>query len=178
MKNYRKLFVFILFLICSNVYCQSKVNIDNVDLNSLDIYAKIFGIAITGLGTLFGLPLAVMNFRKTKAEIKKIELEADALLQNSNIPKNIEKYEGYKINIENSTDVNVKVTSDPRFLGPLLLLLDFIIAWIILTLMNHFLGAFLPRIIESAITIITACLLLIPILKESLRVKKILKPKK
>jgi len=48
-------------------------------LGQLDTYAKVIGGVVAGLGTLFGLPLVILNFRKTRAEIRKLELEAAAL---------------------------------------------------------------------------------------------------
>ena len=48
-------------------------------VGQLDIYAKVFGGVVAGLGALFGLPIAVLSFKKTRAEIRKLELEAAAL---------------------------------------------------------------------------------------------------
>ena len=45
----------------------------------LDTYIKVFVAALTGLGTLFGLPIVFLTYRKTRAEIAKLELEGNAL---------------------------------------------------------------------------------------------------
>jgi hypothetical protein len=177
LKKFKTILLLSFILICLFAYSQAdKATGQKSDLSSLDIYAKVVGVVLTGLGALFGLPLAVMNFKKTKAEIRKLEREAEALTLNR--PDRTEKYEGYNINIEGSKDVVVSITADPRFLGPLLLLLDFIIAWVIITLISYFLGIFIGGFIKSMIILLTACVLLIPILKESIRVRNLLKPKK
>jgi len=144
-------------------------------LSQLSSYAKVFGLVLTGLGTLFGLPLTILNFRKTRAEIRKLELEANAL--ETNEMSNETNNEGYRISIKESNNVKIKILADPRFLGPLLLLLDFIIAWIIITLSSYLLGLIITRVFRTLIVLIIAGILLIPIYQESVRVKKLLRPK-
>jgi hypothetical protein len=48
-------------------------------LGDIDTYTKVVGADLTGLGTLFGVPIVILNFKKTRAEIRKLELEAAAL---------------------------------------------------------------------------------------------------
>lgn len=48
-------------------------------LSVADEYVKVVGDVLTGLGTVFGLPLVYQTFRKTRAEIAKINLEAAKL---------------------------------------------------------------------------------------------------
>src|SRR4051812_44695350 len=100
-----------------------------VSLNELDIYVKVFGGIVTGLGTLFGLPATLLYFRKTRAEIRKLELEAAALLAKETGSQGIAY--GNQVTIHDAHNNNIQILTDPRFLAPLLLLLDFIIAWII-----------------------------------------------
>jgi hypothetical protein len=144
-------------------------------LNNIDIYAKVIGAILTGLGTLFGLPLVILNFRKTRAEIRKLELEASALQQKAAVTGDSES--GTSIHISDSHDVNVQVLADPRFLGPLLLLLDFIFAWVLLTLAGYFLSLFGLGYIRTILLFTLAAVLLIPIAKEAHRVKLNLRPK-
>lgn len=145
-------------------------------ISSLDIYAKVFGGAVTGLGALFGLPIVILNITKTRAEIRKLELEAASLESNARIIGDEEG--GISVRIHDSDNVNVQVLADPRFLGPLLLLLDFIFAWIILTLAGYFLtlvGIF--GTFRSYLLGVLAALLLIPIAREARRVRSVLRPK-
>ena len=143
-------------------------------VGELDAYVKVFGAVLTGLGTLFGLPLALLSFRKTRAEIRKLELEAAALQGKANADGRVEA--GTVISISHSHDLNVQVLADPRFLGPLLLLLDFILAWVVLTLAGIFMNLFNFGIISTAALGLLAALLLAPIAKEARRVKQTLKP--
>src|SRR5688572_11398610 len=100
MKKLRIIIVIASLLISYFIYAQSNQTESGPSkLASLDIYAKVIGVVLTGLGTIFGLPLAIMNFKKTKAEIRKLEREAEAMSLNKT--DEIKTYAGYKINIEN-----------------------------------------------------------------------------
>ena len=142
-------------------------------VGQLDIYAKIFGGVITALGALFGLPITILHFKKTKAEIKKLELEAQALEKQESVSKKITGI--YEIAIRGDYN-SVKILADPRLLAPLLLLLDFIIAWILLTIAGYALSYWIPNVIRATILLLLAAILFIPIFKEARRVKKILRP--
>jgi len=142
----------------------------------------MFGAVLTGLGTLFGLPLALVSFRKTRAEIRKLELEADALVGKTR-PLGAEalKDGAYSITVRDSPETRIMILADPRFLGPLLLLLDFILAWVILTVASFatklFPGLFiLTEWGESLLLIVLALILLVPIWREARRVREVLRP--
>jgi hypothetical protein len=142
-------------------------------LAEADAYVKVVGAVLTGLGTLFGLPIAALVFRKTRAEIRKLELEAAALQGKANASGEV--HAGTNISIKNSHNLSVQVLADPRFLGPLLLLLDFILAWVVLTLAGIFLRLFDLGIISTALLGILAAALLAPIAKEARRVRQTLR---
>ena len=150
-------------------------------LAELNIYAKVFAAVLTGLGVVFGLPLTVLQFRKTRAEIRKLELEAESLEANAaSVGAGERGAEGHQIVVEGADNVSVRILADPRFLGPLLLLLDFIIAWILITLANYALqlvttgtGLLSAR---RGIMIALAAVLLVPIAREARRVRKVLEP--
>ena len=144
-------------------------------LGDIDTYPKVVGAVLTGLGTLFGLPIVILNFKKTRAEIRKLELEAAALESKAPVAGDVEG--GTSIRIQDSDNVNVQVLADPRFLGPLLLLLDFILAWIVLTLAGYFLSFISLGIIRTALLAALAAELLIPIAREASRVRSVLRPK-
>jgi len=128
--------ILILVLSCTLASGQTKgTSSENNWLNNLDIYQKIFGGIVATAVALFGLPLSYMNFKKTKAEIKKLELEV-ASVEGIN-PQSNSDIGAYGVNIINSDGNYVKIMTDPRFLAPLLLLLDFIIAWIVITLSSY-----------------------------------------
>jgi F0F1-type ATP synthase assembly protein I len=146
-------------------------------LGQLDIYAKVFGGVVAGLGTLFGLPLVILNFRKTRAEIRKLELEA-AELQNKGLSSDAVSQYSHRIEIVNSDHNNIQILADPRFLAPLLLLLDFIFAWGILTLAGYVIGFFLSDIFGTMLTVLLAAILLVPIIREARRVRRVLQPPK
>jgi hypothetical protein len=141
---------------------------------SLETYVKVIGGIVAGLGTLFGLPITILQFQKTRAEIRKLELETESLKA-----KNISTggtWQSNKIIIDHSDNASVQILADPRFLGPLLLLLDFIIAWIILSLASYALDTFLDGTLRALVLGLLAIILLVPIAREARRVKKVLRP--
>ena len=146
-------------------------------LGQLDTYAKVIGGVVAGLGTLFGLPLVILNFKKTRAEIRKLELEA-AALQNKTLSADAVSQYANRIEIVNSDNNTIQVFADPRFLAPLLLLLDFIVAWGILTLAGYVIDFFVPGILSTIMTALLAGILLVPIVREARRVKRVLRPPK
>lgn len=149
-------------------------------LDHISMYATVFGAVLTGLGTLFGLPIVVVTFKKTRAEIRKLELEAAALERTGQ--STVGDVEGgVSVQIVDSHDLNIQVLADPRFLGPLLLLLDFILAWIVLTFASYFIDIVASmiglRALGTALLLAIAYVVLIPIAKEAKRVRSVLKPK-
>jgi hypothetical protein len=162
--------------ICFSAFCLAEGSSNSQDtswLSQVDNYSKIVGGVLTGLGTLFGLPLAILHFKKTKAEIRKLELEASSIQQ----AKPADTTAGsYHINIEGH-DNAVQILADPRFLGPLLLLLDFIAAWVILTLLGYATGLFIHGPLRTLLILLVASALLVPIYKEARRVRGQLMPK-
>ncbi len=173
-KNSRLLVILILLLVgFESLAQQSAVPTGPEWLGQIDIYAKVIGGVLTALGALFGLPAAFLHFRKTRAEIRKLELEAEALAQETTGAQ-VSEY-GHRIAIDGSHN-SVTILADPRFLGPLLLLLDFIIAWVVLTLAGYALGTFLPGALRTLILGGIAAFLLVPIFHEARRVKSVLVP--
>lgn len=155
-------------------FAQVAPQVSPAWLSEADAYVKVFGAVLTGLGALFGLPIVFLSFKKTRAEIRKLELEAAALQGKANAEGAVQA--GTTIAISHSHDLNIQVLADPRFLGPLLLLLDFILAWIVLTLAGTFLNIIHLGIISSILLAVLAAALLVPIAKEARRVKQTLKP--
>jgi len=144
---------------------------------NLDTTTKALAGVVGLITTILGVPVAFLLIRKTKAEIRKTELEAKQL--ESNLVSASDRIDsgGHKINIENSSEINIQILTDPRFLNPLLLLLDFIIAFIISLLADYTFEVFFPYPIPRILSIGVAIFLFVPILQEAFRVKKILRSK-
>ena len=155
--------------VCALAQVVSPKSVAISGFTDADTYAKVIGGVLTGLGTLFGLPLVILSYKKTRAEIRKLELESIALAGNKpdsdRVRRGIEG--GTRIDVDRSPNVNVQIMADPRFLGPLLLLLDFIFASIILTFAGYFAGLFLPGPVRTGLLLLVAGVLLVPIAKEA-----------
>jgi hypothetical protein len=147
-------------------------------LTNADLYVKIIGGAITGLAALIGLPIVFLTFKKTQAEIKKLSLEANALEQK--LPTENRRTEDGRIlvNVENSPNVHVEVLADPRLLAPLLVMLDFIFASVVLSLINYALNVFSIGILRTVVLVPVAAIMLLPIATQVLRVRNLLRPSK
>lgn len=146
-------------------------------ITGLSGYVTVVGGVLTGVATLLGLPIVRLNQRKTRAEIAKLELEAAALREK--IPSEATKSrpgEGIRIHIERSSDTTVQVLADPRFLAPLLLLLDFVFAWALLTLAGYFLDVFGLDLLRQLALAVLAVILLLPIAKQAIHVRAVLRP--
>lgn len=147
-------------------------------LSEVDTLVKIVAAVITGLATLIGLPIVFLTYRKTRAEITKLELEANALREKQSTQSTSERDDegSIRIAIDNSPYANIKVLADPRFLVPLLILLDFIFAWIVLTLAGHLLSIFSLGILGAFLLALLSASLFLPIARQVIRVHTVLRP--
>ena len=170
-RNNIFLIFFTIFILFGNqrLAIPDDIQQDSNWMSQLDISAKIFALIIT----ILGIPLAFLQFKKTKAEIRKIKIEAESLKE-KNIGENV--LEGHKINIDGSKNVVVNMLAYPRFISPLLILLDFIIAWIILEFASYAFGWIFQNVLGDIALVLVAIILFVPIYREARRVKKILRP--
>ncbi len=160
----------------ADTYAASPPPLQGPDLLSVaDEYVKVVGGVIAGLGTLLGLPLVYQTFRKTRAEIEKINLESVKLRKDlgevapavSDVSPN-----AYRIAIDGN-DNQVSILTDPRWAAPLLVLVDAFIAGIFSTVASYAVGLLpLPYIIEGPIRLIVYLAIFYPVFIAALQVKK------
>jgi len=136
-----------------------------------DSSTKLVTSVVAALVGLFGIPVAYLQTQKTRVEIRKLELEARALEQ-KNVPLDT-LLGSHSVVIENTYDsrINVEILADPRFLGPLLVLLDFIVVWVLLTFASYGLGVFLRDAINNLVIAMLSALLLLPVLRNAIRIR-------
>ena len=148
-------------------------------LSQADLWVKVIGGIVAGVAALIGLPTGILLYRKTRAEITKLELEAAALRTkpDSGIEKQDILAGTYNVHIEGRGN-SVQITADPRFLAPLLVLLDFIFAWVVLYLANDLFSLLPLRTFANLLTVLLAFVLLIPIARQVQRVRTLLNPPK
>jgi len=180
-----KLFFFIilaLLLTSAIVFGQDASQITNKSASNaitqdIDMLVKIAVAIITGIATLLGIPIIFLTYRKTRAEIRKLELEANAIRAQQTLthPPSVDDRRIH-ILLDNSPHSRIQVLADPRFLAPLLILLDFMFAWIILTIFSRFFSIFSFGLLSQLVLVILALLLFIPIALQILRVRNVLKP--
>jgi hypothetical protein len=145
-------------------------------VSELETETKLIGEIIAGVATLIGLPVVLLTYRKTRAEIAKLELEALALRDKLPDTRSTADDKGgvIRISVDHSPNVTVQVLADPRFLAPLLLLVDFVFAWVLLTLAGYFFRLFEFR--STLALAMLAAVLLLPIVKQIFRVRAMLRP--
>jgi hypothetical protein len=138
--------------------------------SSLDTYAKVIAAVVAAITAILGIPVAFFQTRKTITEIHKIELEAKKLREQTGDELPAE-YQGHQVNISNSDGNNIQILVDPRFAAPLLIALDFVIAYIILALADYALRLFQIEILSSIVLPIVGVALFLPLLREALRLR-------
>jgi hypothetical protein len=138
--------------------------------SSLDTYAKVIAAVVAAITAILGIPVAFLQTRKTIAEIHKIELEAKKLREQTGDELPVE-YQGHQVNLSNSDGNNIQILVDPRFAAPLLIVLDFVIAYIILALADYALRLFQIEILSSIVLPIVGVALFLPLLREALRLR-------
>jgi len=125
----------IVLLVHPLVYGQTQMSpIQTTNFwNSLDTYIKVVAGVVAAITAILGVPVAFLQIRKTIAEIRKIELEAKKLQEQTGgeLPDN---HQGHRIYLEDSDNNVIQILTDPRFAAPLLILLDFVIVYIVLAL--------------------------------------------
>src|SRR5690349_15215211 len=116
------------------------------------------------LVALLGAPAVYLGIRKSKVEIRKLEYETEKLRAESrDATQPLELGSGQSLNVEIEGSHNVlSISSDPRLLGPLLILLDFIVATIVVTLAGYLLSFSNSRLFSPLVAVL-AVLLFVPI---------------
>jgi hypothetical protein len=112
-------------------------------LADAELLVKIVGGGIAGVVALVGLPAAFLQFSKTRAEIKKLRLEAEKLATEIEpgedrgvVPRD------FQILVQDSPSTVLTVHTDAGLAGPMLLLTDFVVAYIMYQAWLIMLGLF------------------------------------
>ena len=151
------------------------------DLNGAETLVKIIAGLIAAVVALVGLPAAFLQFGKTRAEIKKLRLEAEKLASEirpgedrRGVPKE------FRIVLRDSPGAVLTVQSDAGVIGPMLLITDFVAAYIIfqawLILLDLVpLGGFLGDLILTSVRAIAFASLFIPVYANGRQVRALLR---
>jgi hypothetical protein len=167
--------VFLATLLSQQVmYSQTQSATTTSVWSNLDTYAKVIASVVAAVAAILGIPVAFLQTRKTVAEIHKIELEAKKLREQTDHEVPVE-YQGHRISISNSDGNNIQILVDPRFAAPLLIVLDFVIAYMILALADYALRLFQIEILSSIVLPIVGVTLFLPLLREALRLRETLR---
>lgn len=154
---------------------RSTAPLEPTPLSVADKYITVIGGVVTGLGTVFGLPLVYQTFRKTRAEIDKINLEAAKIRKDlcDTVPESAHDDQGtYKVNVEGAGN-SVNIITDPRWAASLLVLVYALIATIFYTIASYSIGALpLSRIITEPIRLAVYLSVFYPVFRAAREVKK------
>ena len=145
-------------------------------LSVADEYVKVVGGAITALGAVLGFPLVRQTYRKTRAEITKMDLEAAKLRKElGTVPApsgDAVGEEGHRIFIDGAHNT-VSILTDPRWAAPLLVLVDAFIASVFLAVASFAIDAFpLPDILAEPTRLIVYLAIFYPVFRAARQVKK------
>jgi hypothetical protein len=139
--------------------------------------AEGVGAAVGTVLALLGAPTIYLGIKKSQAEIRKLELETAKLQAeqgDGEVLRSTETMQAYNVVVDGRGN-SVSITADPRLLGPLLLLLDFVTVTIVLTVAGYLLN-FGGLTIFSPLLAVVAIALFAPILREARRLKRVLAP--
>ena len=104
-------------------------------LTQTDLLIKIIGGAVAVVTAILGLPVAWIQFHKARVEIKKIELESQKLA--SDLSENASSDANrHRIIVDGNRNI-VNIFTDPRLFSPMLLLVDFVIAYLYLLVVDY-----------------------------------------
>lgn len=136
------------------------------------------GAAIGAAVALLSAPGVYLGIKKTQAEIRKLELETLRLQTEQGsgaaATSSSDEHGTYSVVVEGANNV-VSIVADPRLLGPLLVLLDFVVATIVLTLAGYLMN-FGGLSLFSPLLAVVALALFVPIFREARRLKRTLAP--
>ncbi|MCB8839501.1 hypothetical protein [Aurantimonas sp. VKM B-3413] len=178
MRN-RLILTVVLIFTATCVFAQGTSEGEKSAVENFELLVKIGVAIISGIAALLGLPMVYLTYRKTSVEIKKLELESRQLMDGIGAPSpiNSDTEDGIRIQIRESPNSNVQVLADPRFLGPLLILLDFIFASITLSLSARLLDILPVGEIGSFVLLILSFFLLMPLAHQVMKVRKAMHPR-
>jgi DNA-binding protein YbaB len=147
-------------------------------LSTADTLVKVVGGAVAAVTTILGLPLVYQTFRKTQAEITKIKLEAEKLARETAGMRSSGTAgppQTLAVNVEGEGNV-VSITADPRLKGPLLVLVDALIASVYAAIASYAISFVISLVgleqLHGLAMLIIYVLLFWPVMKAALRVKK------
>ncbi|WEX77955.1 hypothetical protein PYH37_002797 [Sinorhizobium numidicum] len=136
-------------------------------------YAQIVGGAVAAAAAILGLPLLLQNYRKTRAEIERIELESAQIragLTTRVLPED-KSAEAFNLNIEGDSNA-VQITADPRLSGPLILLVDVFIGFFYYQLASLAVSILPIYPLDNAIHIAVFAVVFIPIFRAARNLKR------
>ena len=162
----------------TQVGAQSASASGESSLAQADSLIKVVGGAVAAVTAILGLPVAWIQFRKTRAEIRKLELEAQKLASDA-AQVGLSDVGGHRVEITGDRNV-VSVLADPRLAAPLLLLMDFVIAYVYLLIVNYALGLIpylgaLVQMATQAVRLLAFVLIFYPVLRTALQVREMMR---
>jgi hypothetical protein len=160
-------------VLCTDALAAQPIPIAAASFSNV---AEGIGAAVGAAVALLGAPGVYLGIKKSQAEIRKLELEALNLQaqQSTSDGHALQKTEGQTLNVVvEGVGHRVAITHDPRLLAPLLLLLDFVVATIVVTVAGYLLN-FGELSLFSPLLALAALMLFTPIFREARRLKRVL----
>lgn len=162
------------FLFASKTSAQTPTPPTNISVwNELDTPVKIIAGIVALIVSFLGVPVAFLQTRKTLAEIHKLDLEAKNLQKSASPNSSAFEDKSYRIWFEEGSNGNVvNILTDPRMRGPLLVMMNFIIAFAIIGLTAFGTSIFtINQSLQNTILFVIAAILLFPIIQAAIRSK-------
>jgi len=111
------------------------------ELAGLELWIKIIGGSLAALVTFIGMPAAFLQFSKTRAELRKLRLEAAKLSNELDGARNDElQNQALRISVVDSPQAVVQVETAAGLSGPMLVVIDFVVSFILYQAFSHLLS--------------------------------------
>lgn len=148
----------------------------NVDLAGIELWVKIAAGAVTGIAAIIGIPAAFLQFSKTSTEIKKMRLEATKLSQELDDARN-QEFENHalRITVDHSPDARVHVETAAGLSGPMLVVIDFVVAYIGFQGLMILIGIIGIGILSDVVRPLLFILLFLPVFQNARQARLLLK---
>jgi hypothetical protein len=145
-------------------------------LSDLETLVKIIGGVIAAFVAIVGLPAAFLQFGKTSAEIRKLRLEAEKLAKEATASDQAERISNRtQISISHSPNFSLSVRSDAGLLGPMLILVDFVVASVTYGVVNILIGMIPIYLLIQPLKLIGFGVLFIPVYQNARQVRDLLR---
>lgn len=143
------------------------------DLQRLDAISKVAGTIIGAVVAVIGIPAGIILYRKTRAEIRKLDLEAQEIEARS-VRSTVDSQNDL-FSIQSAVNIR-SPKSELRLWASMYLMMEFIMWFAVYQILNSFLGLLYLGVLEMAFRFALGVFVFVPMAKNAKRIQHSLCP--